>query len=224
MGAFLIYCMIILGLLGGIAFLMDILKNNKLFLFTAIPCFVLFACGWLGFLGQILGACNGLPFIGESFEWPVFSTTDSVTDSQGRTYVPIVSAARIQVYGRDGAFIRGWFVKESGGKALTILTNKDGNLEAYTTRYRLIFKPDGKILAKQDYSGPLDELPQQPPSKIKISCPLLLLPFANPFLAWLAGGLGMAGLFLHEKLLKKSSSPKTLKKTKSADSSKEIVE
>ncbi|NUQ64245.1 MAG: hypothetical protein HUU20_17385 [Pirellulales bacterium] len=69
-------------------------------------------------------------------------------DGQDRLYI-VDMTARIQVFDRDGGFLRGWHTPEwTTGKPTGLTIGRDGNvLVADTHYYRvLVYSPDGKLL------------------------------------------------------------------------------
>jgi hypothetical protein len=107
-----------------------------------------------------------------------------------------VASSRIQVYDREGKFLRGWSVPASGG-AFKLHVTKDDNLEVFTARgdRRLVFAADGTLLVEGQYRGEdYDRLPTGPDCQFNHTAAWYLLPLAHPFLAMLPGVAGFVGI------------------------------
>ena len=74
-------------------------------------------------------------------------------DSQGRICCVLGFYARIQVYSRDGAFLKGWFTGGSGWHSIEI--DSDDHLRVYTGEgnVRYTYDLDGRLLAKDQLVG-----------------------------------------------------------------------
>ncbi len=68
MAALLLYMFAIVGPLGALVFVLESVQKKRKGIVFACVFAVLMAYGWVAFLGQALGACGGLPFLGEGFE------------------------------------------------------------------------------------------------------------------------------------------------------------
>lgn len=197
----LLYMLAITGPLGALAFVVEsVRKKRKGIVFAGIFA-ILIAYGWVAFMGQALGACGGLPFLGEEFEWPMFFTDGAVEDSLGKRYVPHAAVGRIQVYDSEGNFLRGWFV-DAGGGVFKLHVTEDDELEVFTARgdRHLVFAGDGRLLKKGHYPGEsYDDLPVGPYCEISLGVPWYLLPLTSPLLAWLVVVMGFAGMVIFNR-------------------------
>lgn len=73
------------------------------------------ALGALGFFGCALSSSGGLSWLGPSFEWPVGSSDNVLVMPDHEYVVPVIAPGRIQVYGPDWKFLRGWHIDSGGG-------------------------------------------------------------------------------------------------------------
>jgi hypothetical protein len=166
-------------------------------------CAFLLAYGWFAFFGQR----GGLGFVGEAFEWPLVWTGGAVENARGERFVPVIAPGRIQVYGREGEFLRGWFIPASGGRFKLHVT-EDDNLEVFTSRgnRRLVFAADGTLLGDGQYREDYDRLPTGPACRVDSMSPWYLWPLAFAFvplafvfsvvsLGWIYGMQVAAGEF-----------------------------
>ena len=160
-------------------------------LLPVTPCAFLLAYGWFAFFAQR----GGLGFVGETFEWPLVWTGGAVENARGERFVPVVAAARIQVYDSKDAFLRGWFIDACGG-VFKLHVTEDDNLEVFTSRgsRRLVFAADGTLLGEGQYRENYNRLPTGPACRVDRMSPWSLWPLANPFLSLLPGLAGLAGL------------------------------
>jgi hypothetical protein len=191
----------IVGPLGGLVFVLESVQKEHKRIVLAGICAVLFAYGWVAFMGQPLAACGGMPFLGKGFEWPILFTDGAVEDSLGMRYVPHTAAGRIQVYDRDGNFLHGWFVEASGGP-FTLHVTEDDKLEVFTVRgnLHLVFSGDGTLLEEGYYADEsYPDLPFGPSAEISLRVAWYLLPLASPLLAWLVGLVGFVGMIILNK-------------------------
>lgn len=74
---------------------------------------------------------GGLSFVSGSFEWPLLSTAGAVENARGMRFVPMIAPGRIQVYDREGEFLRGWFLPASGGGFKLHVAKNDDKLVGY---------------------------------------------------------------------------------------------
>lgn len=198
----LLYMMLIAGPLVALALVLEALQKKRRKVVLTGICAVLITYGWCAFMAQALGACGGLPFIGETFNWPILFTDGAVKDSAGRRYIPHTAAGRIQVYDMNGNFLRGWFIDAGGGVFKLHVTSGD-ELEVFTARgdRHLVFDAAGRLIREGRYPGETyDALPVGPACKISLGVPWLLLPLTSPFLAWLVAGIGFVGLGITRKI------------------------
>ena len=109
----------------------------------------------LGILLTLFGAFGSLSgpifsysnFQGEKIEFPLSMPKSIVVDSHGHIYCGLNFYSRIQVYNRNGKFLKGWPVNALGGDFRIFIDNKD-RLQVITNsgRYRYIYNFDGKML------------------------------------------------------------------------------
>ena len=152
--------------------------------------------GAAGFFGSFLASSGGLN-LPASFEWPVASSDEALVDSQGRFVVPLV-CDRIQLYGKDREFVRGWFVQAHGGVYKIQMTDTD-KVEVFTARgnHRYLFDLDGTLVEEGQYPGrEYGKMPSGPHHNIEFSVPFYEYPFTHPLAAWATALPGVAGLGL----------------------------
>jgi hypothetical protein len=156
-------------------------------------CAFLMAYGIFAFFAQ----AGGLWFLGESSEWPLLGTEDAVENARGERFVPLVASARIQVYDREGKFVRGWSVPTAGG-VFKLHVTKDDNLDVFAARgdRHLVFAADGTLLTDDHYREGYDRLPSGPNCRVNHATAWYLWPLTNPGLAMLPGVAGLVGLAL----------------------------
>jgi hypothetical protein len=166
--------------------------------------------GGLAFFGQALAATGVLFFLGPSFEWPVGYAWGVVSDSAGRSIVPLTPSGRIQVYYPEDHFVCGWFVPAGGGNFKLHVTDED-QIEVFTGRgsRRFLFATDGTLLAQDTYPpGSYADLPSSPTTARVFTTSILLWPFSHPFIAWAVAVLGAIGFGLSDrKRHRKKSAP-----------------
>ena len=150
------------------------------------------ALGALGFFGSALSASGGLSWLGPSFEWPVGSS-DNVLVMPGHEYVvPVVAPARIQVYGPDWKFQRGWHVESSGG-LLQIRMSGTNNIEVLTARghRRYVYTIGGSLLSQGTYGNVNHNDFFSTGLTMTVPTPWWLWEFEGPFHSWIFMILGM---------------------------------
>jgi sugar lactone lactonase YvrE len=84
-------------------------------------------------------------------------------DQQDRLYI-VDMTARIQVFDRDGNFLRGWRTPEwENGKPVGLDFSNDGNLLVADTHYfrMLVYTPEGKLLEERTIGGECGNEPGQ---------------------------------------------------------------
>lgn len=168
-----------------------------------------FLYGCLGFFGQAAAATGGLGFIPSSLEWPVLWPEATAVDSSGNSILGLASSGRVQVYDRDGHFLRGWFVDASGGVFKLQVTASD-HIEVFTARgrSRLIYNLQGTLLEESTYAPKsYDDVLTHPSIGRVVRAPWPLWPLASPFIAWALFACGMLGLVVTERWGKRRSRP-----------------
>lgn len=137
---------------------------------------------------------GGVPaFLPDSFEWPAVWEEGAVADAHGRTLVPLLPVARIQVYDETWTFQRGWFVNAAGGWFKLQLTPA-GDIEAHTAREHkvFVFDPAGRLL-REGASTEYERIPESGLPRATRASPLFW-PLGSPGLAWLVGAVGGIGM------------------------------
>jgi hypothetical protein len=173
---------------------------------------LLMAYGISAFFGAAYSAGGSLP---ATFEWPMGHADQLIEVPDGRRIAVHPASARIQVYDRDWKLLRAWVVHAGGGDFKARLL-PDDKLEVWTARgaQHFLFTLDGAQVEQSSY------LPEQYPhlpvtaGPGDVPTPLLLWPFAQPFVAWAVALLG--GLLLgysDPKRFFKKSKPGGLQQT-----------
>jgi len=158
--------------------------------------------GAAGFFGTALTSL-GIVKPPASFEWPPGYVNGVVTSANGVRIVQLGPSGRIQVYGPDWRYLRGWQVAAEGGP-FKIVTSQPEKVEVYTLRGRrhFTYSEAGELLATDTYAQPYDSLPTGGRSQVVPTFPLLW-PFSSPFLSWGLIVIGLVVLRL-SKWLRKS--------------------
>jgi hypothetical protein len=138
--------------------------------------------GAVGFFGAALTSV-GMVKLPASFEWPPGYVSGVVTSPNGFRIVPLQPLGRVQVYGPDWRYLRGWQVGGEGGP-FKIVTSQPEKIEVYTLRgsHHFTYIEDGQLLATEPYTQPYDSLPNSGRSQVVPTFPLLW-PFSSPFLS-----------------------------------------
>ena len=112
------------------------------------------ATGILGFLTGMFASFGALNWVPSSFEMPLGHLDDIAVDEYGNIYCALQFYSRVQVYDRDGRFLRGWPVNPPGG-AFQIRAKTSGQIEITTVREDLsVFTPEGQLIEyKEDVPG-----------------------------------------------------------------------
>ncbi|MBB6306513.1 hypothetical protein [Xanthobacter tagetidis] len=169
---------------------------------------VLVAAGSLGFFGVALVPAAG-PWL-QHIELPAIFWVTSISGPANKTFTTTAPLARIQRYGADGRFECGWFANTGGGVFAIGLT-QDGQIAVASLRTKQVefFNPDGsQASAPRPYTGTdaatggvlrpsdirvegvsfVETSPGAHPSPRWTT--LAMVPFLDPFIAWLLMALG----------------------------------
>jgi hypothetical protein len=149
--------------------------------------------GAAGFFGAALSSL-GMVKVSPSFEWPPGYVKGVVTLSNGVRVVPLEPSGRVQVYGPNWQYLRGWQVAAEGGP-LKIVTSQPEKIEVYTLRgsHHFTYSEAGQLLASETYTQPYDSMLNGEPWRVVPTFPLLW-PFSSPFLSVglvVIGGVGL---------------------------------
>jgi len=142
----------------------------------------LVVAGAVGFFGSALTA-TGVVKPPASFEWPVGYARHVVTTSDGKYVVGLEPSGRIQIYGPERRFLRGWQVNAEGGD-FTIVVTDSGLLNVYTERgHQLyVYTGTGELISSSSYKGDFSSISSG--RSMTLPTPLLLWPFSSPFGCW----------------------------------------
>lgn len=164
---------------------------------VASSCLVI---GAFGFFGSILSSVGALYWLPSSFEWPSNGSDKALQLPEGEYVVPHTGSGRVQIYGENLTFIRGWTINASGG-VFALAPSQGATFYVITARNDRKFEYDvlGNLVSSTKYRG---AYPAEHDShlNIKLDISPLLWPFTTPFAAWLFAALGIALAVLSEKM------------------------
>jgi hypothetical protein len=151
--------------------------------------------GGVGFFAQALFPMLGPPWITDATELPVLWPVANVRDARGRTIVALESARRVQVYDEHARFLRGWSVGD--GRTVRALTSTAADrIEVFVGSEMIVFDGAGKAIERHavgfEAAGAAKAAITPGDS---VTAPVHLWPFANPFVGWGVGAIGMALLW-----------------------------
>lgn len=172
-----------------------IARSQKGLTWKTIANYLACACltiGAIGFFGSWLSATGGLNWLPTSFEWPVGTASGVLIKPDGTTIVPHTDSGRVQIYGKDLSFQRGWFVDARGGEFK--LSPADGTrFYVFTARgdMKLLYDVDGTLLTQEkcradEYSGIPDI-----DDRVSIPTPFYLRVFVSSFASWSVAAIGL---------------------------------
>jgi hypothetical protein len=155
--------------------------------------------GALGFFGSALLSLRVVT-LPPSFEWPPGYVNGVVTSPNGLNIVPLEPSGRIQVYGPQWWFVRGWQVDAKGGP-FKVVASRPGTIEVYTLRgdHHFTYSGAGELLASTTYAEAFESLANGGRSMVVPTFPLLW-PFSSPFLSVGLVVIGLLGLRLSKRL------------------------
>jgi hypothetical protein len=164
---------------------------------------------WLGGFFVVLGAAGffgaallslGILKLPASFEWPPGYVNRVVTLPSGLRVVPLEPSGRVQVYGPDWRYLRGWQVAAEGGP-FKIVSTQPKKIEIYTRRgtHHFTYSEAGELLASETYTQPYDSMLSEGHAQVVPTFPLLW-PFSSPFLSVGLAAIGGVGLRLSKWL------------------------
>jgi len=138
--------------------------------------------GASGFFGSALLAV-GVITLPPSFEWPPGYVSGVVESPSGIEIVPLEPSGRVQVYGTQWRYIRGWQVGAEGGP-FKVEVSEPGKIEVFTLRgnHHFTYSPEGELIATTTYKEPYDSLANGGRAQTVPTFPLLW-PFSSPFLS-----------------------------------------
>jgi hypothetical protein len=151
----------------------------------------LLAYGGIGLVATQLAINGFLP----DAEWPFRSAEGVQITPDHHSIVPLSFASRIQIYDKQGKFIRGWPVQASGGKfAIELDSSNDLEVMTARTRERYVYTMDGSLILKTNLASG-ETVPYDDGESIEHSVPLWLWTIANPIQGWVCfilGGIAFA--------------------------------
>ena len=165
---------------------------------SMVALWLLVGIGGAGFFAPFLCA-QELFDLPASLEWPAGYVSGGAATADGKYIIPVVPAARVQIYDSNWRFIRGWNVKTGGGD-FKVQSAPDGMVEIYTARGAMhyLFDQDGHWLSSEGMAQPYSWLPEG--QSFWVPTPLWLWAFSSPFLSWLIMASGIAGLAMKERI------------------------
>jgi len=199
---FLLYLFALIGPVAGIGFYFGLKPRTFKDRALAFLVSFLFAYGWLAFsIAGIASEFQRIAFVNESVEMPVLFSKGAVENSRGERFLFLKPVRRIQVYDREGNFLRGWFVKTE----LEIIdyaklhVTKEDFIEVFFPGYRFVYTSSGELVKKEPF--PREDMsfaPSGPGCPLNVRAPFYLLPLAHPVVAWIIGITGMIGFGILE--------------------------
>src|ERR1700680_4673212 len=164
---------------------------------------------WVGGVFIVLGAAGvfgaalsslGVVKLCAPVECPPGAVKGVVTLSSGVRVVPLEPAGRVQVYGPDWQYLRGWQVAAEGGPFKIVISQPE-KIEVYTLREsrHFTYSEAGELLASETYTQPYDSMLNGEPWRVVPTFPLLW-PFSSPFLSVGLVTIGGVGLRLSKWL------------------------
>jgi hypothetical protein len=178
-------------------------KSQQANKWSMVLMWLLVGVGGAGFFAPMLCA-EGLLKLPTSFEWPAGYVSGVAPTDDGRYVVPIVPAARVQIYDSHWKFMRGWNV-ETGGGDFKVQFAPDGMIEVFTARGAMhySFDQNGHWLSSEGMAQPFSWLPNG--QSFWVPTPIWLWVFSSPFVAWLIMAIGMAGLAIGERFRRRKN-------------------
>lgn len=163
-----------------------------------------FLYGIVGFFGQGAAAGGFAALLPDWFEWPAVWEEGAVTDARGRTFVPLRSVGRIQVYDANWRFQHGWAVRAAGGRFKLRLT-PSGDVEVHTARgdRLFVFDTSGRLL-REDTSTEYGRIPERHTPRVTRAWPPFW-PLGSPALAWLLLATGLVGLSILKQQIRRQA-------------------
>jgi hypothetical protein len=187
------------------------------------------ACGFLGSCIFWAVAMSEKPWVSTWIRFPLGDVNDIVVDDKGQIYCAILGNQRIQVYSKEGEFLRGWFARSRGGR-FDLLWDSDGFLHVVGYRH-YVFNKKGVLLdeveinSSQETAMNKNIISSEPKDKsgcvykirnrhvlpkivqispegnetVKVSDPLFIWPVQGPFQGWLTMMLGFVGVIYLSK-------------------------
>jgi hypothetical protein len=150
-----LFGLLVLSLCGGFlfaltfGFLPEIRKQKTKTKKCAAAVYVtLLFLGFMGFFSGFLAACGMLNWIPEGIELPLADIKSVDVDGEGKLFTASGFYNRIQIYGTNGDFIRGWSVTGfTGGKIkMKIINENEVEIASMGDRKILVFNENGNLL------------------------------------------------------------------------------
>ena len=143
------------------------------------------------FLGSVMSAYGGLNWLPKTFEWPISGSTRALVLAGGERVVPHEPTSRIQIYGADHSFMRGWAIDAEGGM-FVLAPSDDSSFYVYTARGKMKYKYDvlGNQLLAERYTTPYP-YSNNAHRSVELQPRLFLWPFTHPFFGIVIGFIGM---------------------------------
>jgi len=205
----------------------------KLTKYLSITGGTLLFIGFSGFLGAALLCCFIGGAIPPEMELPMGEMCSIAVDRAGNIYCASYSYGRIQVYDREGKFVRGMYVGGGGGRIIMYFDTKE-RLHVYVAKARIlqVYHPDGTLAGKRkdEVAASIDSsinstardrdgntyrirtpsfyprvfrITPEGQQSVIVAVPLYLLLFQGPMPAWCIGAIGMGLLVFRDALEKR---------------------
>jgi len=172
--------------------------------------YALVAFGGLGFFGLMFSTLGGLRWLPSTVAWPVGSVHGSLTMPDGTHVVPVqIAGQKIQIYGPDWRYVRGWYVAAGGGRRFLLQLAGTNSVEVITKPHsmRYVYDLDGRLLLSQSYAPTNFADFSGSGEKVRVPTPWWLWMFTSPMHSWLVFMLGGILLFLENLSAKRGAHP-----------------
>lgn len=121
-----------------------VLSLRKITKITSSLLMIFGACGFFGSAICWALAMSEKPWVSTWMRFPLGDLNDVVVDGNGQIYCAILGNQRIQVYSKEGEFLRGWFARSGGGR-FDLWWDNDGFLHVVGYQH-YIFNKEGVFL------------------------------------------------------------------------------
>jgi len=174
----------------------DCVRHNLIVGFMGL----LVIAGGAGFFATGLLAVDFLKFP-RSFQWPAGYVNGVVRTPDGKYIVPVVHAARVQVYDQEWRFLCGWHVN-SFGRDFGVASTLKERIEVVAEGRHYSYTENGDLISDKPLSRFASEIMhsfQGAGSSFLVPTSPFLLIFSSPLLCWATMVVGAVGRHLSTK-------------------------